>query len=77
MDWRNGLSLFSRDIREDSSFDLQNNMGVELFRVGRYAEAKKYFETEMECKIEIKLADESQEAKAKSAWPGKVGLLLE
>ncbi|KKQ25063.1 MAG: Conserved hypothetical tpr repeat protein [Candidatus Roizmanbacteria bacterium GW2011_GWC2_37_13] len=45
LDWRNGLSLFSRDIREDSSFDLQNNMGVELFRVGRYAEAKKYFET--------------------------------
>ncbi|MFA6513113.1 MAG: tetratricopeptide repeat protein [Patescibacteria group bacterium] len=45
MDWRNGLSLFSRDIRHDSSFDLQNNMGVELFRVGEYTRAKKYFET--------------------------------
>ncbi|MCR4313429.1 MAG: tetratricopeptide repeat protein, partial [Candidatus Roizmanbacteria bacterium] len=44
LDWRNGLSLFSRDIRKNSSFDLQNNMGVELFRVGRYFEAKKYFE---------------------------------
>ncbi len=44
LDWRSGLSLFSRDIRKNSSFDLQNNMGVELFRVGRYFEAKKYFE---------------------------------
>lgn len=44
LDWRSGLSLFSRDIRKDSSFDLQNNMGVELFRVDRYFEAKKYFE---------------------------------
>lgn len=44
LDWRSGLSLYSRDIRKDSSFDLQNNMGVELFRVGKYSEAKKYFE---------------------------------
>lgn len=44
LDWRNGLILFSRDIRKDSSFDLQNNMGVELFRIGQYKEAKKYFE---------------------------------
>ena len=44
LDWRNGLSLFGRDIRQDSSFDLQNNMGVELFRTGQYKEAKKYFE---------------------------------
>lgn len=44
LDWKNGLSLFSHDIRRDSSFDLQNNMGVELFRIGRYREAKKYFE---------------------------------
>ncbi|HEX7542623.1 MAG TPA: tetratricopeptide repeat protein, partial [Patescibacteria group bacterium] len=44
LDWRSGLSLFSRDIRKTSSFDLQNNMGVELFRIGRYDEAKKYFE---------------------------------
>jgi tetratricopeptide (TPR) repeat protein len=44
LDWRNGLSLYGRDIRPNSSFDLQNNMGVELFRVGRFDEAKKYFE---------------------------------
>jgi len=44
LDWRNGLSLFGRDIRQDSSFDLQNNIGVELFRIGQYKEAKKYFE---------------------------------
>jgi len=44
LDWRTGLSLFGRDIRKDSSFDLQNNMGVELFRVGKYSEAKKRFE---------------------------------
>ena len=45
LNWRNGLTLFSHDIKKTSSFDLQNNMGVELFRVGRYDEAKKYFET--------------------------------
>ncbi|MEK9169366.1 MAG: hypothetical protein AAB788_01340 [Patescibacteria group bacterium] len=44
LDWRSGLSLFSHDIRQNSSFDLQNNMGVELFRIGQYKEAKKYFE---------------------------------
>ena len=44
LDWRNGLTLFGHDIKKTSSFDLQNNMGVELFRVGRYDEAKKYFE---------------------------------
>ncbi len=44
LDWQNGLTLFGHDIKKTSSFDLQNNMGVELFRVGRYDEAKKYFE---------------------------------
>ena len=44
LDWRNGLTLFGHDIRKDSSFDLQNNFGVELFRVGRYDEAKQYFD---------------------------------
>ncbi len=42
--WRNGLTLFGHDIRANSSFDLNNNYGVELFRIGRYDEAKKYFE---------------------------------
>jgi len=44
LDWRNGLALFGHDIKKTSSFDLQNNLGTELFRVGRYDEAKKYFE---------------------------------
>ena len=50
LDWRNGLTLFGHDIKKTSSFDLQNNMGVELFRIGQYGEAKKYFE------ISVKLA---------------------
>lgn len=44
LDWRNGLSLYGSSISATSSFDLQNNMGVELFRAGRYTDAKKYFE---------------------------------
>ncbi len=44
LDWQNGLALYSRDIKKNSSFDLQNNLGVELFRAGRFDQAKKYFE---------------------------------
>ena len=44
LDWRNGLSLYSSNITQTSSFDLQNNMGVELFRIGKYEQAKQYFE---------------------------------
>ena len=44
LDWRSGPSLFSHDVKKDSSFDLQNNMGVELFRIGQFDQAKKYFE---------------------------------
>lgn len=44
LDWRSGLALYSSNISPTSSFDLQNNMGVELFRAGKYTEAKKYFE---------------------------------
>lgn len=43
LDWRNGLALYGSTISKMSSFDLQNNMGVELFRIGKYAEAKQYF----------------------------------
>lgn len=44
-DWRNGLSLFSKDIRfSKESFDINNNLGVELFRKGRIDKAKPYFE---------------------------------
>jgi len=48
-DWRNGLTLFSHDIQfTPDSFDLNNNLGVELFRVGRLEEAKPYFERSIE-----------------------------
>jgi len=44
-DWRNGLTLFSHDARiTRDSFDLENNLGVELFRAGKVAEAKPHFE---------------------------------
>jgi len=48
LDWKNGLALFGHDIKKTSSFDLQNNFGTELFRVGRYDEAKKYFKISTE-----------------------------
>ncbi|PJC68644.1 hypothetical protein CO015_03275 [candidate division WWE3 bacterium CG_4_8_14_3_um_filter_42_11] len=44
-DWKNGLTLFSRDIAiSHDVFDLENNYGVELFRAGQYDEAKAHFE---------------------------------
>lgn len=43
--WRNGLSLYSHDIKiSRDSFDLDNNLGVELFRLGKVERAKVYFE---------------------------------
>jgi len=48
-DWRNGLTLFSHDIQfTPDSFDLNNNLGVELFRAGKIKEAKPYFERSIE-----------------------------
>jgi len=45
LDWKNGLTLYSKDIKTVSgSFDLENNFGVELFRTGDYASAKIHFE---------------------------------
>ncbi|MCR4328324.1 MAG: tetratricopeptide repeat protein [Patescibacteria group bacterium] len=44
-DWHNGLSLFGHDAQiTENSFDLENNYGTELFRVGRFAEAETHFE---------------------------------
>ncbi|VVA44235.1 conserved membrane hypothetical protein [Candidatus Roizmanbacteria bacterium] len=44
LDWKNGLTLFSKDIKIVSgSFDLENNLGVELFRAGDYKNAKIHF----------------------------------
>lgn len=44
-DWKDNLSLFSRDEKYASdSFDLQNNLGVALFKNGSLKESKKHFE---------------------------------
>ncbi|MBU0976583.1 MAG: hypothetical protein ABIE03_02215 [Patescibacteria group bacterium] len=49
LDWSDGLKLFSKDIEISSeSFDLQNNLGVELFRTGNVAEAKVHFTRSVE-----------------------------
>ncbi len=43
-DWKNGLALYTKDAQRTLSFDLENNLGVELFRIGNIQEAKKHFE---------------------------------
>lgn len=44
-DWRGGYTLYSRDIQiSKDSFDLENNLGVELFRKGEIEQAKAHFE---------------------------------
>jgi hypothetical protein len=48
-DWRNGLTLFGHDIKYSfDSFDLENNLGTELFRAGRVEEAWPHFEKSIE-----------------------------
>lgn len=43
--WVDGLTLYSHDVRENpSSFLLNNNVGVELFRHGQIEESRRYFE---------------------------------
>ncbi len=43
-DWRNGLTLYSHDIKlSKNSYDAENNYGVELLRAGRLDEAKLHF----------------------------------
>lgn len=43
--WQNGLTLYSHDIQiSKPNFDLENNVGVELYRTGQVADAKKHFE---------------------------------
>lgn len=45
LDWSNGLVLFSHDQKiNQNAFDLENNLGVELYRNGRITEAKSHFE---------------------------------
>lgn len=44
-DWKDGLTLYAHDeIINENSFDLENNLGVELFRADRIDEAKTHFE---------------------------------
>ncbi|MBI3385480.1 tetratricopeptide repeat protein [Candidatus Gottesmanbacteria bacterium] len=44
-DWKNPFTLYMHDIQgNNSSFDLESNVGAELFRAGRKEEAKKHFE---------------------------------
>lgn len=48
-DWRDGLTLYSRDIKiSRDAFDLENNFGVELFRAGKLEDAKIHFEKSIE-----------------------------
>jgi Tfp pilus assembly protein PilF len=43
--WRNGLSLYTHDIKlNPGAFDLQNNLGVELYRAGKTNQALTHFE---------------------------------
>lgn len=48
-DWKNGLTLYGHDVQfNEEAFDLENNYGVELFRVGQIEEAKKHFQRSIE-----------------------------
>lgn len=48
-DWKDGGTLYSRDIKTSkNSFDLENNLGVELFRKGDLESAKTHFERSVE-----------------------------
>lgn len=48
-DWRNGLTLYSHDIKlSKNSYDAENNYGVELYRVERFDEAKLRFQRSIE-----------------------------
>lgn len=43
-DWKNGFTLYAHDIEiNPESYDLQNNLGVEMFRKGEEDESIKYF----------------------------------
>lgn len=43
-DWKNGMALYSHDAKiVTDDFNLNNNLGVELFRIGKFNEAKIYF----------------------------------
>lgn len=44
-DFRNGFALYSNDIRYDkNNFNLENNLGVEYYRLGKYDKAGMHFQ---------------------------------
>ena len=44
-DWKDGLTLYAHDIQyAKNSFDLENNYGVELFRIEEFEKAKLHFQ---------------------------------
>lgn len=48
-DWKDGLTLYSHDIKiQPESFDLQNNLGVELFRKKEFERALSHFKKSVE-----------------------------
>lgn len=47
--WKDGLTLYSHDISYNpNSFDLQNNLGTELFRAGKHEEALVHFQKSLD-----------------------------
>ncbi len=49
LDWRNGFTLYQHDLTiNPTSFELQNNYGVELFRRGQLTQAKEMFQKSVE-----------------------------
>lgn len=49
LDWKNGLTLYQHDINiAPGAFDLENNLGVELFRAGKFEDAKIHFENSIQ-----------------------------
>ena len=44
-DWKNGLTLYSHDAKiVKNDFNLENNLGVELYRIGKFNEASYHFQ---------------------------------
>lgn len=47
--WKDGLTLYNHDVSHNpNSFDLQNNLGTELFRAGKHEEALGHFQKSLD-----------------------------
>ncbi len=56
-DWRSGLRLYSYDVKlSGESFELHNNLGVELVRDGRLDEAEESFKESLSIKSDYRFA---------------------